>query len=117
MSQSELADKILSGRSTISDVERDTRPTTTDVLERWVEACEGRLVIYESAEQTEGLRHLLHFAQKLDEEDLRRLVWIAMGMPHIPESFKSGVAATFLNVGESQGLVPPAMEKAQKKAS
>lgn len=114
LSQSELAEKIQAGRSTISDVERDSRPTTTDVIERWVEACEGRLVIYESTEQSAALRHLLHFARKLDEEDLRRLVCVAMGMPHVPESFKSGVSATFLNVGESQGLVFPLKEQQRK---
>lgn len=64
--QIELAQLINCGRSTISDVERESRPTTTDVVERWVAACRGRMEII--AEGADPLFPLIQQLRDLDEE-------------------------------------------------
>lgn len=50
LTQVQLAEKIGVDQTTISAVEVGRSPTTTEVLERWVEACEGRYEIYAKGE-------------------------------------------------------------------
>lgn len=66
--QTELARLADIGRTTISDVERDTRPTTTDVVERWVKVCNGTLEIKASKEG--GPAALARVAGALGEQEM-----------------------------------------------
>lgn len=67
--QTELSELADIGRTTISDVERDARPTTTDVLERWVKTCHGSIEI-KGIKEEEGPEELTRAASVLDEEEL-----------------------------------------------
>jgi predicted transcriptional regulator len=66
-SQAELSTIAQIGRTTISDVEREARPTTTDVVERWLNACSGTLVV-KGIKEEDGPQQLAIYARGLDAE-------------------------------------------------
>lgn len=75
-----LAAEIGVDQSVVSNVERGTRATTTDVLERWVKACNAEVTFTDSTGP-------LSAALALPEEDvglLSRLVSLLTGAQHDP---------------------------------
>lgn len=80
LTQMELSQKLNIVQSLISAVENDKGSTTTELLERWVDACKGRLVIFGSDPPTEippSFQPLLTAASKLSPSDLERLTALA----------------------------------------
>lgn len=67
--QIDLVTAGVGGQSTISEIENDTRPTTTDVLERYITKCGGDVQIILPGSQTEDTPRLVAAWQTLSDDE------------------------------------------------
>ena len=87
--QDDLALKIGVSQATISHIERGG-VTSTDVVERWAEACGAQIAI------TVGFDAELEAAVfALTDTDKERLLRIARALPSAPEAAKAGMTLAF----------------------
>jgi transcriptional regulator with XRE-family HTH domain len=100
LTQVQLAEKLNITQGMISRIERgDT--TSTDVVERWANICNGIVRIEGSSGRTPEMQKLLQVLPELSSDDMRRLITIARGLPGANHTFKDGIVAVFA------GLIPP----------
>jgi transcriptional regulator with XRE-family HTH domain len=91
--QEDLAAKIDVSQATVSYVERGGA-TTTDVVERWADACGAQVAI------SAGFDADLDAAVfDLSDADKARLLRIARSLPGAPEAAKSGMTLAFEQLG------------------
>ena len=95
----------VAGQSTISEVENDTRPTTSDVLERWVVACGAEIVI-RRPDSSDPMAPLLEAARGLSPDQLARLVRIARALPRLPARTADVLTAAIEGAAEDAGGRP-----------
>lgn len=101
-SQRDLVSCGVAGQSTISEVENDTRPTTSDVIERWVSACGGEIII-RRPDSTDPLGPLVEAARALSPEQIARLVRIAQALPALPSRTADVLTAAMEGAAEDAG--------------
>ena len=87
MTQVQLAETLGIDQSTISHIERETRDTTNDVIERWISACDGTLLILGPGEAPNPLSSLspqqmtvVETMEAMNTEDASRLVGVAQAL-------------------------------------
>ena len=107
LNQVDLAEKLGITQGALSRIERGTG-TTTDVVERWVQVCEGTIRIEGKAGLGHELDKLVNLARMLDPEDMRILLLVARGLKTVPSTFKAGMATMFAGFApETQSASQP----------
>jgi len=118
MTQNQLAHSINVSQATISTCETGSAPTTTDVLMRWIAACNGALSMRSESQNPVEWAMLMKAARALDSDDLRRLAMISQGISKVPESFKEGMAMAFAGfAGIGVAAQPQQAPAAERKSS
>lgn len=98
--QEDLVAEGVAGQSTISEMENGKRPTGTDVLERWVQACGAELVVRRH-DDPDPLTPLVRAARALrSHADLARLVRIAIAFADLGEKSKETLTAAIEGAAE-----------------
>lgn len=86
LTQIQLSERLQVVQSLISSVENGKGATTTEMVERWVNVCKGRIVIF-SADPPEEvppqLRQLCDAAMLLSEDDISRLTLLAQTLSRV----------------------------------
>lgn len=97
--QVDLAVTLDIHQSTISGIENG-RATTTDVVERWIDACGGTITI---APPGDRAAPLLSLAVGLDSADLDRAVRFASSLSRMPDDTKNALVLAAESIARSRG--------------
>jgi transcriptional regulator with XRE-family HTH domain len=96
--QIDLVRAGVAGQSTVSETENDTRPTTTDVIERWLSVCGGSLTISapgraEALDQlSDEERAMVEAARRIPEAERQLVVDVIRAWPRL-DPFQRSVFA------------------------
>ncbi len=98
--QSQLAAHLGIKQSQVSAVENGTRDTTTDILERWADACNVIVKIEPAGDQT--IHRLTDVLLSVPESERQKILRFAHALAQAPSDAGSGVEGVLL-VMEAMG--------------